>query len=369
MASLGLTTVLILLYWTGCVAAENDKRDVIVTFNDIFVPPSDYIVPKTLYGRTVQLADGTLLATWENYSPEPPNVYFPIFRSTDYGQTWAAFSNVTDQVNDWGLRYQPFLYLLPQAIGDLAAGTILCAGNSIPSDLSQTQIDLYASTDDGASWSYVSSIASGGVAEPVNGDTPVWEPFLMVYDDQLVAYYSDQSDTTYAQKLAHKTSTDGVTWGTEVNDVAQPTYSARPGMATVAEMGNGEYIMTYEYCGTEACDVYYRISDSPLTFDSATDNKLTANGVTPVSSPYVVWSSSGGTNGTIVVSADSNTQIFISTALGDPDSWVEYDTPQSGAYSRHLRVMDDPDYLLIMSAGYLDSDNWVTLSVMELPNL
>jgi hypothetical protein len=192
----------------------------------------------------------------------------------------------------------------------------------------------------------------------------------MVYNDQLVAYYSTQADTTYAQKLAHKTTSDGKTWSTEVNDVAQPTYAARPGMMTVAEMGNGQYIMTYEYCGTESCDIYYRISDSPLTFDSATDHKLTAtNGAQPVGSPYVVWSSSGGANGTLVATASSHTQVFVNTALGDPGQWVEYDTPQSGAYSRHLRIMDDPDYLLIMSAGYLSSDNWVTLSVMSLPNL
>lgn len=305
----------------------------------------------------------------ENYSPEPPAVYFPIYRSLDKGQTWAAFSNVTDQVNGWGMRYQPFLYLLPEDIGDLAAGTILCAGNSIPTDLSQTKIDLYASTDSGASWSFVSSIASGGVAQPVNGETPVWEPFLLAYNNQLVAYYSDQGDPAYGQKLVHKVSSDGVTWDSAVNDVAQPTYADRPGMTTIASLPNGDWIMTYEYCGGQSCRVYYRISSSPLTFDSATDHALTAGSVTPTSSPYIVWSPSGGDNGTLVVSANSNTQIFVNTALGDPNSWVEYDTPQTGAYSRHMRVMDNHDNLLIMSAGYLNSDNWVTLSVMRLPNL
>ena len=54
-----------------------------------------------------------------------------------------------DQVNGWGLRYQPFLYELAEPIGGYEAGTILLAGNSIPDDLSQTQIDLYASTDKG----------------------------------------------------------------------------------------------------------------------------------------------------------------------------------------------------------------------------
>ncbi|RDW64675.1 glycoside hydrolase family 93 protein [Coleophoma cylindrospora] len=345
-----------------------------VTFQTIYVPPATYNTPKTLYARTVQLADGTLLATWENYSPEPPMVYFPIYRSTDKGETWTSFSTVQDQVNGWGLRYQPSLYLLPQTIGNLTKGTILCAGNSIPTDLSQTKIDLYASQDSGATWSFVSSIASGGAADPSNGQTPVWEPFLMVYDNQLVAYYSDQRDPAHGQKLVHQVSSDGITWGAIVDDVAYPTYSQRPGMTTIAPLPNGQWIVTYEYGGgpnprNAGYPIYYRISPSPLTFNNATGVLLNANGTIPSSSPYVVWSPSGGVNGTIAVSANSHSQIFVNTKLGDASSWVIYSTPQAAAYSRHLRVMDDPDYLLIMGGGPLGGDNSVTDSVMKLPNL
>ncbi|KFY25126.1 hypothetical protein V491_01891 [Pseudogymnoascus sp. VKM F-3775] len=355
--------------------AEREVADHEVTFQTIYVPPSDYNTPKTLYGRTVQLEDGTLLATWENYSPEPPLVYFPIYKSTDKGETWAPFSTVTDQVNGWGLRYQPDLYLLPQAIGDLPKGAIICSANSIPTDLSQTKIDVYASVDDGLTWSFVSTVASGGVALPNNGETPVWEPFMMVYDNQLVMYYSDQRDSAHGQKMVHQVSSDGVNWGPVVNDVAYSTYEQRPGMPTVAALPNGQYIMTYEYglgpnpVGSGTFPIYYRISSSPLTFDSAPGQILNAGGVVPTSSPYVVWSPSGGSNGSIIVSANSHAEIFVNTNLGDADSWVMYSTSQSRAYTRHLRVMDDPDYLLIMSAGFLNGDNYVTDSVMKLPNL
>jgi hypothetical protein len=151
------------------------------TFSDkvIFVPPTNYTDPRVLYARTVELSDGTLLATWENYSPEPPPVYFPIFESKDSGVSWKMISKVTDQVNSWGLRYQPFLYELPVDFGGLKAGTVLCAGNSIPTDLNYTRIDLYASADKGYTWEFVSHIAAGGRAVPDNGLTPVWEPFLM----------------------------------------------------------------------------------------------------------------------------------------------------------------------------------------------
>ena len=109
-----------------------------------------------------------ILSTWENYSPEKDGlVYFPIYSrqvaippdaglrltypsfSSNNGKTWSEYSRVQDQVNNVGLKYQPDLYELPQDIGSFKKGTILLAGNSIPRDLSTTQIDLYASTDKG----------------------------------------------------------------------------------------------------------------------------------------------------------------------------------------------------------------------------
>lgn len=62
------------------------------------------------------------------------------------------------------MRYQPHLFYLDKATGGFPAGTILVAGNSIPTDLSKTQLDLYASRDGGVTWSFVSHIANGGVA-------------------------------------------------------------------------------------------------------------------------------------------------------------------------------------------------------------
>ena len=137
----------------------------------IFSAPSNYTLPRVLYARAVLHPDQqrTLLATWENYSPQLPLVYAPIYRLVDGGATWHAYSTITDQVNGWGLRYQPFLYVLPERIGKLEKGSLLYAGNSIPEDRSQTKIDVYASTDGGRSWAFVSSVARGGEAEPDNG--------------------------------------------------------------------------------------------------------------------------------------------------------------------------------------------------------
>jgi hypothetical protein len=86
------------------------------------------------------------------------------FRGLLYVTPVWSWADQQDTVNGNGLRYQPELYLLKQSIGGYPAGTILLAGNSIPADLSTTQLDLYASTDNGASWKFVSHIANGGEA-------------------------------------------------------------------------------------------------------------------------------------------------------------------------------------------------------------
>ncbi|KAJ3848561.1 BNR/Asp-box repeat protein [Lentinula lateritia] len=325
----------------------------------IFVPPSTYTIPRTLYARTLLLeTDGdetdVLLATWENYSPEPP--YFPIFQSTDSGSTWTEISQVTDQVNGW-------------EFGGFPAGAILCAGNSIPADLSATQIDLYASTDKGLTWTFVSHIASGGVAEPVNGDTPVWEPFLMLYQDEMIVYYSDQRDPDFGQKLVHQTSTDLLTWEAAVNDVAYGVFDDRPGMTTVALLPNGSYIMTYEFFGAPEASfaVYYRISDDPTAFDSVPGQVLRAtDGTIPTSSPYITWSSVGGANGILAVSANSDSAVYLNQCLGAPNAWTRVSTPESASYSRNLRVLPDGQ-LLITGAGVLSgTDNSVTASSIDL---
>lgn len=93
-----------------------------------------------------------------------------------------------DTQQKWGLRYQPFLDILPKDFTGYKAGTVLLSGSSIPTDLSKTQIELYASTDKGVTWKFVSHIAAGGEARPNNGLTPVWEPFLMLYKNTLICY-------------------------------------------------------------------------------------------------------------------------------------------------------------------------------------
>lgn len=150
-------------------------------------------------------------------------------------------------------------------------------------------------------------------------------------------------------------------------------------MTTVARLPTGDYIMTYEYGGgpvlgnttSYTFPVYYRISADPLDFNSSEGIPLVpANtGTIPVSSPYVVHSSVGGENGTIVVSSGSQTSIFTNQALGAEGEWYEWSTAQPSAYSRHLRVFgEDHSKLIILGAGHLppSTTNNVSLSVLDL---
>lgn len=320
----------------------------------IFTPPPDYTQPGTLYARTARLSDGTILSTWENYSPDTSHVSFPIYSSPDNGQTWSPIGQVDDTVNGWGLRYQPFLYELPVPIGAYPAGTVLCAGNSIPSNIASTQLDLYASTDGGRTWTFASHIATGNGGPTGAANANVWEPFLMVYDNELVIFFSDQRDPAHNQKLVHQTSNDGIHWSAPVDDVAYPAVNAAPGMATVAQLPDGQYIMTYEYGGDPGFAVYYRIGPDPTALASVPDTALvSSDGVVLKSSPYVTWSSYGGSNGTLVVNSYSNGQVFVNRDLGDAGSWRTVETTQPQAYSRSLLVLQDARQVLICGAGML----------------
>lgn len=322
------------------------------TKNGVFYPSQQATSWRTLYARSLQLPDDSILITWEDYDPTVAEAYWPIYKSVDGGASFQNFSRVHDQVNGWGAWYQPFLFTLPQAMGKYAAGTVLMAGVSTPRNLSSAYIDLYASTDGAATWSFVSHIVYGAGPETVtNGDKAVWEPFLMMYDGQLVCYYSSQTDASYAQKLAHKTTKDLSSWSAEVNDVAMPTYSQRPGMATVAYSPKSAlYVLTFEYCGgpiSSGCPVYFKTATNPLQFQSATAHPILPNGGSsnPNGSPYVIWvpapNATDG-SGLFIANGSSREEIFLNTDAVDPNGWRAVNVGQWSAYSRSLRLVSTP---------------------------
>ena len=307
----------------------------------MFDPPSNYVDAGVFYGRAMQLShngvnNGKMYATFERYTPNNVAPAFPIYESANSGESWTKVGEVVDTQNGWGMRFQPFLFELPQAIGNLAAGTLLAIGNSIPADYSATKIDLYKSTDLGRNWTFVSSIATGG-ASSMGGD-PVWEPFLMVANNKLIVYYSDERDPAYPQKIVHQTSTDGLNWGSVVNDVALS--GLRPGMPVVAKMANGNYIMSYEIVGNGITS-NYKISSNPESWNASDAGQIFSGG----GSPYV----NVLPNGNVILGDAASSDIYMNSNNGIW-GWTRVPTPVSAGYSRALVPLSN-GRLFIIQAG------------------
>jgi len=198
-------------------------------------------------------------------------------------------------------------------------------------------------------------------------------------------FYSDQRDPLHAQKLAHQESTDLLNWGPVINDVAYKTYTDRPGMTVIAYVPPMKlWILVYEYPGTppgttggeqwsgDGFPVYYRFAASPFKFDNDRGYPIVVRGVQPGSSPYVVWSPTGGANGTIIVSDDDHSDVFTNSFGGMPDRWEAHKTPQPHAYSRALLVPKAyPDHLLLLGAtgGLSEKPRPLSISAVSVKEL
>jgi len=326
----------------------------------MYTPAAADYDPGALYARAVELNysgenNGKMYATFERYNPGARS--FPIYESTDGGVTWAKITDITDQVNGWEMKFQPHLYELPQQIGSMPAGTLICAGVSCPPNNSQTKIDLYKSNDLGRNWSFVGSVATGGVANSDGTQDPIWEPFLLVANNKLICYYSDETDPAHNQKIVHKTSTDGSTWSAAVNDVALGT-TLRPGMPTLAKMANGQYIMTYEIVNATGLPCHYKISSDPESWNPSNSGTKINNG----GSPYIVALSSGK----LVMNNQNSGSVYTNVTNGT-GTWTAVSTPMGIGYSRALVPLANGE-LFIISGGWLTTRNNVTYASIAIGN-
>lgn len=171
--------------------------------------------------------------------------------------------------------------------------------------------------------------------------------------------------------MVHQTTSNLLTWGPVVDDIHYDNAEFRPGMPTVSLLPDGNWIMTYEFFGAseEAFAVYYRISESPLTFDSKEGTFLSpADGTVPVGSPYNVWTPAGGPQGTIVVSDGNHRELYLNKKNGDPNAWTTLATPAGRSYTRSLLVLpNDPSRIMIIAGGVLGGeDNSVLVTTIDI---
>ncbi len=167
-----------------------------------------------VYPKSAQLPSGRLVASFEKATVVPrtgsaDGETLPVYKSDDRGTTWQALSEVkapaylsTDPeyakyTSNWT---NPYLYVLPQSVGNLKAGTLLLASvvsgddhyykehkaadpdwrPSNDGDRSDLAIALYSSADDGRTWKVVNVITTGGwqggSAGAVGQDAAVSDP-------------------------------------------------------------------------------------------------------------------------------------------------------------------------------------------------
>ena len=272
-----------------------------------------------------------------------------IARSSDGGNTFVLAAKVYESLDTTiEACWNPHLFELPTRIGDMPEGTLLLAGGSIdPGQRRKSTISVWRSFDCGESWEQYSVVAEGGGI----GDG-VWEPFLFCENGYLYCFYSDDATAKHSQSLVYKKSTDGKNWSEPYDMTAPDDYALRPGMISIAKMGNGKFFSVYEVGSDKGggVPVYYKITDSPDSWDSKKlGKKLTAkNGQTCGSAPWCAWSPIGGECGTLVVSAKYGTgdnRLFVSYDYGETFELVEnplnYPNENGYGYSASLFFPSD----------------------------
>jgi hypothetical protein len=382
--------------WAPGVAQAVGTGSVLYSPNIGANPSEDASYPRVIRLAHSGTSNGTLLATFSHSGNGSAKASFPIYRSTDGGHSWTGspIGTVTDTQHGWDLD-GPTLFELPQAEGSLAAGTLIASGTAWNRNNYTAQaIEVFISTDHGATWSYRSSCTSESGQANSQGHG-IWEPdFAIAGNGSLACYFSDErpSSNNYPQVLAHVVSTDGgATWGSEVYDVAVQDGVQRPGMTTVVKLPNGTYGMTYEDCKAgfdpdTACSVYFKTSSDGLAWtpvSSLGSLVQTSDGRHFLHTPQLAWSPMGGANGTLLISGqrvvagadgsvanlgESGTVLFANTNLG-VGSWTEttvpvntnptggYDSGETGCagYSSPILPSVSGDSLLYLAGTHLSN--------------
>ena len=147
------------------------------------------------------------------------------------------------------------------------------------------------------------------------------------------------------QILAHKTSTDGVTWSAPVMDVGTAHYGARPGMTNVVPTSDGRWLMTFEYWGGGANN-RMKICADPLNCDPANAGQPAPgySGGSPVLLRLP--------DGRIVYNDANSSEVLVNTSGRSDGAWVSQRTAVQAGYSRHLQYVAATGRVLILSANW-----------------
>ena len=294
-----------------------------------------------------------------------------IFESDDDGRSFRPIATITPRAGSKE-RCCATLYELPQAVGSLPAGTLLYSASFLHDEV--PSIEVYASSDEGKSWRFHSTVVQRGDHAHSHG---LWEPqFLIAKDGALAVLWSDETDPCCSQKLAQARSYDGATWKDETDTVATTVHADRPGMAVVTPLPDHSFFLTYEICGPYHCAVFARSSQDGWHWGEPRDiGRLlrTADGSYLEHAPANFWiaTETGGVmlvTGQLVIKGDgsvdpvNNGRVLFSSR--EPEGWGTWtmvqapiDVPRSydnycPNYSSALLPVESARGLLELASDY-----------------
>lgn len=277
------------------------------------------------YPRAAELADGTLLATFDHRIPGGRAI--ACVRSADGGKTWGGYRRIAEDSGRVDLA-NAFPLQLPD-------GTILVACRHHALDRRSYRLQLYASADEGATWQVRSTIVAGTVG--------LWEPFLFQASrDVLQVYYASEEGIAPDQRIEMKSSRDGgKTWG-EPTTVARKRGS-RDGMPAVVRMKDGSLLACFEASDTPPFRFVIRTVRS--TDDGATWSAERSVAYQPANAARQRWAAgapciAAGKDGRVVLSFQTDEDVAY--RQGDPQA----DPGASGyRYERHtaLKIVTSAD--------------------------
>lgn len=113
-------------------------------------------------------------------------------RSTDNGATWSTISTIYSPNPAWGI-YFGSMYELPVAAGGLAAGTLIAAGNEWDNaNWGFQEVQTFISTDYGVTWTPRGD-CTVKTGSPSAVATGLWEPEIILNaDGKLACHFSDE---------------------------------------------------------------------------------------------------------------------------------------------------------------------------------
>lgn len=348
----------------------------------LYAQPSTgtFLPNSTLYPRLIRIQHGTQNGT------VVASTNGNIFQSSNNGNTW-SFLGTVPTAGGSSERCCGTLYEMPQAVGSLAAGTLLYAASYFSG--STPAIEVYTSHDEGHTWSYSSTPVIQG-----DNNHGLWEPqFTIANDGALVMFWSDETDGCCSQKLAQIRTYSGTNWQDRTNTVASTIQSDRPGMAVVTKLPSGVFFMSYELCGPAACTVFYRTSTDGWNYGTPSNmgtKVQTASGQYFEHAPANTWSPSViSSNGALLlvgqvmfesnntVSSQNGKVLFANLSSDGSGPWYTIQAPVQipnaydnycPNYSSALLPAADGSNILELASAYNSSNQCVSYFATEAWN-